>query len=177
MIHSLTVKTTPPPDATGRLKEVYDQIAREAGQVPFALQFLSANPDLLQIYWSALRDTTAKSHLTRHQQSLITYEVAKADGCKICKGLCDAELRNLGMNDEEIKTLEKDIKKTTLDQKTKNILIYAYAIAEDPHNKDGVVNAFKQLGMTDEELLEVAVTALWNRNTFGLIHSLGYHSK
>ncbi|MDG7016472.1 MAG: hypothetical protein JRM82_03755 [Nitrososphaerota archaeon] len=159
------------------MKDVYDQIAKEAGQVPFALQFLSASPDLLEIYWRAQRDTQAKSHLTKHQLSLISYEVAKADGCKICRGLSDKELRSLGMNDEEIKTLDKDIKKSTLDQKTKNLLIYAYSVAEDPHNKDGVVNAFKTLGMTDEELLEIAAITLSNKNTLDLIHSLGYHSK
>ena len=173
----MTVKTIPPPDATGRLKEVYDQIAKEAGQVPFALQFFSSSPDLLEIHWRSQRDILAKSHLTKHQLSLIAYEAAKADGCGICKGLCDKELRNIGMNDEEIKALDKDIKKTTLDQKTKNLLIYAFSIADDPHNKDGVVNAFKTLGMTDEELLEVAAITLLNKNTFNLIHSLGYHSK
>lgn len=159
------------------MKEIYDRIASEAGQVPFAMQFFSASPDLLEIYWNAMRDTMAKSHLTKHQHALIAYEVAKADGCKICRGLCDKELRAMGMNDEEIKQLDKDIKKTTLDQKTKNVLIYSYSIAEDPHNKDGVVNAFKTLGMTDEELVEIAAITLSNKNTFGLIHSLGYHSK
>ncbi|MDV3277970.1 MAG: hypothetical protein LYZ69_05825 [Nitrososphaerales archaeon] len=173
----MTVKVTPPADATGRLKEVYDQIAKEGGQIPFALTFLSASPELLQVYWGAQRDMMAQSHLTKQQLAMISYEVAKADGCKICKGLCDKELRSIGMNDEEIKTLDKDIKKTMLDQKTKNLLIYAYAIAEDPHNKDGVVNAFKTLGMTDEELLEIAAITLANKNQFSLIHSLGYHSK
>ena len=173
----MTVKVTPPADATGRLKEVYDQIAKEAGQVPFTLTFLSANPELLQVYWTAQRDMLAQSHLTKQQLAMISYEAAKADGCKICKGLFDKELRSLGMNDEEIKALDKDIKKTMLDQKTKNLLIYEYAIAEDAHNKDGVVNAFKTLGMTDEELLEIAAITLANRNTFSLIHSLGYHSK
>ena len=173
----MTVKTTPPADATGRLKEVYDQIARDAGQVPFAMQFLSASPDLLEIYWRAQRDMMSKSRLSKHQQSLVSYEVARADGCKLCKSLYDKELRSLGMNDEEIKMLDKDVKKTTLDQKTKNILIYAFSIAEDPHNKDGVVNAFKTLGMTDDELLEIATITLANKSTLDLIHSLGYHSK
>ena len=173
----MTVKTTPPADATGRLKEVYDQIEKDAGEVPFALQFWSANPDLLEVAWRARRDSLAKSHLSKHQQSLISYEVAKADGCKICKGLYDKELRTLGMNDEEIKVLDSDVKKTTLDQKTKNILIYAYSIAEDPHNKDGVVTAFKTLGMTDEELVEIAAITISDKGMFDLIHSLGYHSK
>jgi alkylhydroperoxidase family enzyme len=173
----MPVKVTPPSDATGRLKEVYDMIAKEAGEVPFALTFLSASPDLLQVYWTAQRDMLAKSSLTKQQLAMISYEAAKADGCKICKGLCDKELRSLGMNDEEIKTLEKDINKTMLDQKTKHLLIYAFDVAKDPHNKDGVVNAFKTLGMTDAELLEIAAITLANRNTFSLMHSLGYHSK
>jgi len=173
----LPVKTIPPSEATGRLKEVYDSISKEAGEVPFALQFFSANPDLLEVNWKALRDTLANTHFTKNQLALITYEVARADGCKTCGNLCETGLRNLGMSDGEIKTLEEDIKKTTLDQKTKNLLIYSYAIAEDPHDKDGVINAFKTLGMTDAELLEAAAVALSNKNTFGLIHSLGYHSK
>jgi alkylhydroperoxidase family enzyme len=168
---------TPPSEANGKLKEVYDTIAKEVGEVPFGLQFLSARPGLLEIYYRMYRDSTAQSLLTKNQISLLAYEAAKADGCKICKNLSESNLKNLGMNEEEIKVLDKDIKKSTLDQKTKNLLIYGYSVAEDPHNKDGVVNAFKSLGLTDEELLDTAAITLANKNILDLIHGLGYHSK
>lgn len=175
--HKLTVKMTPPAEANGKLKEVYDSIAKEAGQVPFTLQFLSARPSLLEVYYRMYRDSTAQSLLTKNQISLLAFEAAKADGCKICKNLFEGNLKALGMNEEEIKALDKDIKKTMLDQKTKNLLIYGYSVAENPHNKDGVVNAFKSLGLTDEELLDAAAITLSYKNSLDLIHGLGYHSK
>jgi len=172
----MPIKVIPPAQATGRLKEIYDQISAEAGQVPLTLQIMSLKPSLVEAFWKAYKDVYLQSTLSQKQIALIGYEVSKADGCGACQELCTTDLSQMGVSQEEIEALERDIKETKFDDKTKNICIYAYAISADPHNKDSTVAAFKGLGLTDEDILEIATIANRTKATFGTMHSIGFHS-
>ncbi|MEM4311694.1 MAG: hypothetical protein QXX95_04830 [Nitrososphaerales archaeon] len=61
---------------------------------------------------------------------MISYELALAYECKYCVVHYGEILRMMGMSEEKIRDLERDIKKTNLDEKTKRILIFSRHASE-----------------------------------------------
>ena len=76
------IRTVPPNEATGPLKEEYETAARRAGHVAQILQLQSLNPAGLhagvQLYIALMHGPSA---LTRAQRELIATVVSSANDC------------------------------------------------------------------------------------------------
>jgi AhpD family alkylhydroperoxidase len=167
---------TVPSTKTFKRIEPYDEITAIFGRVPDFFQALTSKPNLLEAFWKAYLEVIYKSSLPEKIKGMIRYEVAKADGCPLCKEGHKDLLRMYGMSDEEICLLDNEVKETKYDDKTKNIVIYSYAVSSNPHIEKKTVDAFKLLGMKEEELIEIASMVHLHRALIGIMHSLGLHS-
>ena len=79
------IKTIPPSEATGKLKEVYESgggPSAASGKVSMIRQVQSLNPDALAA-WSDLdaASCTAPSRLTRRQREMIATVVSATNHC------------------------------------------------------------------------------------------------
>jgi alkylhydroperoxidase family enzyme len=76
------IRTIPPDDATGPLKEEYETALRRAGYVAHILQLQSLNPAVLhagvQLYITIMH---GPSTLTRAQRELIATVVSSVNDC------------------------------------------------------------------------------------------------
>jgi alkylhydroperoxidase family enzyme len=79
------IRTIPPPEATGKLKEIYESGAGPSaarGKVAMIRQVQSLNPDALMA-WSALGAEImhGRSHLSRRQREMIATVVSATNHC------------------------------------------------------------------------------------------------
>jgi len=76
------IRTIPPEDATGPLKEEYETALRRAGYIAHILRLQSLNPPVLhagvQLYVALMHGPSA---LTRPQRELIATVVSRANDC------------------------------------------------------------------------------------------------
>jgi alkylhydroperoxidase family enzyme len=76
------IRTIPPADASGRLKEEYETAERRSGHVAHILQLQSLNPAVLhagvQLYIALMHGPSA---LTRAQRELIATVVSSVNDC------------------------------------------------------------------------------------------------
>ena len=76
------IRTIPPADATGPLKQEYETALKRAGHVAQILQLQSLNPPVLhagvQLYLALMHGPSA---LTRAQRELIATVVSRANDC------------------------------------------------------------------------------------------------
>lgn len=76
------IRTIPPADASGPLKEEYETAQRRAGHVAHILQLQSLNPAVLhagvQLYLAIMHGPSA---LTRAQRELIATVVSSVNDC------------------------------------------------------------------------------------------------
>ena len=76
------IRTVPPDEAKGPLKEEYDKAVRRAGHVAHILQLQSLNPAVLhagvQLYIALMHGPSA---LSRPQRELIATVVSSANDC------------------------------------------------------------------------------------------------
>ena len=76
------IRTIPPEEATGELRQEYGRAMRRAGHVARILQLQSLNPPVLragvQLYTALMHGPSA---LTRAQRELIATVVSRANDC------------------------------------------------------------------------------------------------
>jgi len=76
------IRTIPPADAQGELKQQYDQATARAGRVWNIVRLMSLNPAVLQSSMDLyLRIMHGPSPLTRAQREMIAVVVSKANAC------------------------------------------------------------------------------------------------
>lgn len=76
------IRTIDEPDAAGALKEIYDDLRRQAGAVGNILKIHSLAPEVIKahlaIYQAAMH---APGELSRAQREMIAVTVSAANGC------------------------------------------------------------------------------------------------
>lgn len=164
-------------ESQSRSDEVLQDIKHVFGSIPDFFEDLSVNADILGAFWNAYKRIIIGSRFPEKLRGMIRYEVAKADGCPLCRDGHKDLLRMYGLSDEEIFLLDKEIKETKFDEKTKNTLIFSYAIASNPHQERKVVEAFVGLGLSREEILEISAIVNLHKALLEIAHSLGVHSR
>jgi hypothetical protein len=135
--------------------QILDEIRREGMSSPFWTG-LSSVPHVLEAYWQSFSNLLNSGAISKETKMMIGSECALADGCPACSEVTRQLLVGMGMKDETIEKLEKAIKSSSLDDKTKNILIYSYHVARNPHDIDeNFISVFKVL-LGDRQLVEIA---------------------
>jgi AhpD family alkylhydroperoxidase len=77
----------PPKAATGRVAEVYEQIARDFGITdPATFVVLSSAPELLAATWALMRESLIAGPGSRTGKELAAYGVSRANRCPFCVG-------------------------------------------------------------------------------------------
>ena len=71
--------------ATGRVKEIYDEIKETMGWdiVPQTFQLVAHNPDHLQAYWEHYRLTMTAGLLDVKTKKIIAYVVSAMNNCGV----------------------------------------------------------------------------------------------
>ena len=71
--------------ATGRVKEIYEEIKETMGweYVPQTFQLVAHNPELLESYWAHYRQAMAPGRLDLRTKKLIAYVVSAMNNCGV----------------------------------------------------------------------------------------------
>ena len=72
-------------EATGRVKEIYEDIKATMGwdMVPQTFQLIAHNPDHLESYWENYRQVMAPGLLDLRTKKLIAYIVSAMNNCGV----------------------------------------------------------------------------------------------
>lgn len=141
------------------LKEVSDDIERYLGVVPGFLKALAFDVSLLHAFWSLYKRALFLDGATPHETKyMMAYQVVRAySKCPSCIQVHESMMRRTGIPQETIEQIRGDIEKSHLDQKTKNILVFTYHVAEKTRPDSQLINAYNYL-LTEEELTEAVIT-------------------
>jgi len=86
--------------------------------------------------------------------------------------------KETGITDEKLSELEKDLQKSSFDEKTKYILIFARHAAEQGARgatEEKLINTVLQLGVSPQELTETAASISVVAEIIYIIHVLNLH--
>ena len=94
-------------EATGKVKEVYDDIksSRHITEVPNFWRMLANDPDELERSWNSLKQVMKKGSLDHVTKELIYVAVSITNGCEYCIKSQSFAAKKKGATDEMLKEM------------------------------------------------------------------------
>ena len=94
-------------EATGKIKEVYDDIksSRHITEVPNFWRMLANDPDELERSWNSLKQVMKKGALDHVTKELIYVAVSITNGCEYCIRSHSFAAKKKGATDEMLKEM------------------------------------------------------------------------
>jgi uncharacterized peroxidase-related enzyme len=168
------IEEIPEAEAQGKLREIYERIVASRGKVANILRVQSLHPEALDAHLSLyLAIMFSPSGLPREERELIAVVVSAANGCGYCISHHAEALRHYWGDEERVRDAARDWRSLGLPERTCRILAYAEKLTRFPHEVcEGDVRSLREVGLTDREILEVALVASYfnfvNRIALGL---------
>ncbi len=148
-------------EATGEVAQVFDDIKREAN-IPFIPHFfrtLAASPPALAGTWDAQLKIYMQTTLPMSLKTMILFSIAAARQCKYCSALHEVTCRTLGIDEETLGALVKDLD-TLAPRRVQEIIKFALKCAEKPSSlTEADYDHVREQGVSDEELTEIIALA------------------
>jgi uncharacterized peroxidase-related enzyme len=144
-------------NATGEVKEVYDEIHSMFGMVPNGIKTFSVNPKALKAQWDGIKDILSKDKDNQVLYSIIRYLMSNKNDCEYCIGLNASMLINqYGVTEDELDAIKKDPKNAPLNEKNSALLLFAIKSVENPHAVNSSdIDALKKVGASEMEIFDV----------------------
>jgi AhpD family alkylhydroperoxidase len=99
-----TIRLISEQEATGKVKEVYEQIQKAFGLpfVPNLFKAMAHNPDLLEANRGRVGMIMGRGRLDRKTKEMIAVAVSATNNCEYCVNAHTAALNRMGVTDPEL---------------------------------------------------------------------------
>lgn len=163
-------------EATGKLKDIYEDLIEKRGRLAEVHTIQSLNPDSIiahmELYMTIM---FSQSPLSRAQRELIAVVVSAANGCVYCRQHHGAALNNYWKNNERVEQMKKNYKNADLNPV--DILLCQYAIEltlhpDDFENKNRI-DALQQAGLDDRAILDATLVIAYFNFVNRIVSALG----
>jgi len=159
------IRTIPPDEAEGKLRELYEEIRRKRGRVANFYTLLSLDPDAL----AAVRDQYfaamySERGLTRLEREAIAVAVSAANECLHCLHHHADALRAAGGSDDLIECLTEGDLPDDQPKRLQRLVYFSRKLTLLPNSmKRQDVDDLRVCGLSDLEILQaVEITAFYN---------------
>ena len=155
----MRIKTIPPADAAGELKEVYDRIGGARGGVAQIHQAQSLNPRVLATHFELYKAVMFQpSPLSRADREALAVAVSRANDCGYCAAHHGAALRQLGV--------ESSLPAQVFD--------WATRLARAPESvSEADILMLRAAGLSDRAILDAVLTVAYFSYANRLVMALG----
>jgi uncharacterized peroxidase-related enzyme len=148
-------------NATGEIKEIFDEIQGAFGMVPNGIRLWSASPEALKGQWANIKNRMSKDQEDQKLHTIIRYLVSGEGGCKYCVGFNGGMLMNMyGVTQDELIAMNDTPSSAPLNEKNKALLVFAMKAIKDADSITADDIALpKTLGVTEAELFDIVHAA------------------
>ena len=143
-------------EATGKVKEVYDQLMKTARVIPRPMQMMSVSPDLLAIQVQFLnhyyRHPTLGFALLAHIRLLVSHHF----NYSYCVDFNTSLLQMLtDISDEQLDAVKAEPANAPLDEKDKAMLLFVLRCVTTPDTTEQInIDSLKEMGWTEKDIFE-----------------------
>jgi len=144
-------------DATGEIKEAYEDLRSSRGKIAEVHKIQSLNPKALVAHMELYMETMfGKSPLKRKQREMIAVVVSVSNKCRYCIEHHAEALLHFWHDGEKVKQFVSDFESVSLDDKDLALCRYAKHLTESPAGGDGQarINRLKKCGFSDRAILD-----------------------
>lgn len=163
-------------DATGRLKEIYDDLIEKRGQLAEVHKIQSLNPETIVAHMDLyLSIMFSQSPLTRAQREIISVVVSAANRCEYCQVHHAVALNNYWKDEARVELLKKGYQKADLNETDALLCQYAIELTLNPDDfeKEDKTAALKKAGLDDRAILDATLVIAYFNFVNRIVSSLG----
>ncbi len=159
-----SIQTIPPAEATGKLRELYDDDLKSQGYVANYTQAMSLRPEVIAAWRTLISAIRSKMRLRRYE--LVTFAAASALRCTYCLLAHGAVLRKNFFTAEQLLAILHDYRQAGLEPVEVAMMAFAEKITLAAHTVTPQdIEGLRGFGLTDAEILDI-VLATTARNFF-----------
>jgi uncharacterized peroxidase-related enzyme len=148
-------------EAVGDVAQIYAEIRGDL-KIPFVpnmMTTLAISPAALGSAWGLYGNFVRQTTLPRALQAMILYTVAESRDCEYCAAQNEFACRTLGVDDETLRALTEDLESVS-PERIQAIIAFALKVSHSPLDVDeGDYERLRAQGITDEEIVDIAVNA------------------
>ena len=168
------IEVIPHEHATGRLKEIYDDLLEKRGKLAEVHKIQSLNPESIVSHMDLYMNLMfGKSPLRRYQREMIAVVVSAANKCDYCITHHGAALNHFWKDQGKVGLLAEDYTMLNLNEIDRTLCDYSVNLTLDPGGADDQwVQQLKDLGLDDRMILDATLVVSYfnfvNRIVMGL---------
>jgi len=160
------IASIPPEDATGLLRELYDEDERELGHVATHTLVFALHPEVFDRSRLVTRELRLKMPPRRYE--LIQLAVSLALQTPACSVVHGALLRRREFGADELRSILADYRSAELEPSEVAIMSYAQKISGAERAEREDIETLRHHGLSDVEILDITLAAA-ARNFFARI--------
>jgi uncharacterized peroxidase-related enzyme len=162
-------------EATGRLKEIYDDLVGSRGKLADVHKIQSLRPESIVKHMDLYMEIMfTKSELSRAEREMIAIVVSAANKCEYCQIHHANALNHYWKNEEKIHSLRKNFDFDGITPREETIITYSRELTSNPGsfvNKS--INKLKDVGLTDSGILDLTLVVAYFNFVNRIVLSLG----
>lgn len=159
------IEVTPPEEAAGELREVYDEVLSRRGKLSNIMAIQSLLPGMirphLDLYMALM---FSRSGLSRAEREMVAVHVSVRNGCEYCTRHHAEALKAYWKGDGRVEQLERGEVPENLSPREREMLAYAERLTREPAAVAAAdVDRLREVGLSDADVLNLnAVVSYFN---------------
>jgi len=170
------IETIEPENATGELKDIYDDLIRSRGKIAEVHKIQSLNPksivNHMELYMTLM---FGKSPLKRVYREMVAVVVSKANDCTYCQIHHAEAVLHYWKDQKRVDRLRDDYRKAQLSEKEQALCEYAWKLTTKPlATEDGkAIEKLRSAGWNDRAILDLTLVISYFNFVNRIVLSLG----
>ncbi len=165
-----------PEEATGRLKEIYDELEKQRGQIAEVHKMQSLRPESIVKHMELYMEIMfSRSLLSRAQREMIAVVVSMANNCSYCATHHGSALHHYWKDEEKLKQLKVNYLEVDIPGNDMALCKYAEEVTLRPQNIEKLdpIAPLKGTGLSDAAILDATLVVAYFNFVNRMVQSLG----
>jgi len=170
------IRVIEPEEATGRLKEIYDDLLKKRGKLADVHTIQSLRPESIVAHMDLyLEIMFSKSELSRAEREMMAVVVSVCNGCEYCQMHHAQALNHYWKNDERISLLKSEFHQAGLSSRETALCGFAnlLTISPDAFKEEKHLQPLRNGGISDNGILDATLVVAYFNFVNRIVLALG----
>ncbi len=163
-------------EATGRLKEIYDDLVKKRGQLAEVHKIQSLRPESIVKHMDLYMEIMfSKSEISRAEREMIAVITSISNNCYYCQIHHSQALNHYWKNDGKIEKLRQNFHDANLSKKEILLCKFAQHLTINPGSfkEEDLINELKEFGISDAAILDATLVISYFNFVNRMVLALG----
>ncbi len=170
------IKVIQQEEATGRLKEIYEELIQKRGLLAEVHKIQSLRPESIVKHIDLYMEIMfSKSELSRAEREMMAVVTSVSNQCFYCQIHHSQALNNYWKNEDRIQNLRKNYFDAQLNERETALCLFAESLTLNPSDfaEPRMIDSLKTVGLSDAAILDATLVVAYFNFVNRIVLALG----